>query len=207
VTGLSDAVQLIAGGDFSCARRKAGSVVCWGNNQDGQLGDGRGAKVGVWSTKPTAVAGLSDAKDIGAGDNFACALRRGGQVLCWGEGANGQVGAGADRAYPLPQTVTGLSSVTSLAVGGKHVCVAEGSGRVMCWGRNNEGQLGDGEMISRFAARPVKGLSDAHSLICGGRHCCARRPAAGEMDARVSWGSGLARSACAPPRPSVDSPA
>ncbi|PRQ03403.1 Regulator of chromosome condensation (RCC1) repeat protein [Enhygromyxa salina] len=186
VTGLRDAVEVEAGGDFSCARRKSGSVVCWGNNQDGQLGDGRGAKVGVWSTKPTGVTGLSDAIDVGVGEAFACALRRGGKVVCWGVGANGQVGTGGERAFPRPMPITGISTVTSLAVGGRHVCVAETSGRVMCWGRNSEGQLGDGDIASRFAARPVLGLSDAEWLVAGGRHTCARRRSGG----LACWGDG-----------------
>ncbi|WP_165703712.1 RCC1 domain-containing protein [Enhygromyxa salina] len=186
VTGLADAVELVAGGDFSCARRRSGAVVCWGNNQDGQLGDGRGAKVGAWSTRPTAVAGLSDAIAFGAGEAFACALRRGGKVVCWGAGASGQVGAGGERAFALPQPVTGVAKVVSLGVGGQHVCAVEQSGRVMCWGRNTEGQLGDGGIASRVNARAVQGLADAKSIIAGGRHTCALRRQ-GEL---ACWGEG-----------------
>ena len=40
VSGLPDAVQVSAGGDFSCAVRGDGSVVCWGGNVNGQLGRG-----------------------------------------------------------------------------------------------------------------------------------------------------------------------
>lgn len=175
VRGLSDAVEIDAGGDFSCARRRAGSVVCWGNNQAGQLGDGRGAKVGVWSTHPTAVAGLTDAIDVGVGEAFACALRRGGAVVCWGDASNGQLGMSGVRAVAKPQPITELASVTSLAVGGRHVCAAVRSGEVMCWGRNTEGQLGDGKNTSRSNARAVLGIRDAKSLIAGGRHTCALR--------------------------------
>ena len=186
VTGLVDAVEVEAGGDFSCARRKSGAVVCWGNNQDGQLGDGRGAEVGVWSSRPTAVAGLTDATDVGVGDAFACALRRGGEVQCWGLGENGQVGSSGERAFARPRPITGVSTVASLAVGGQHVCVAERSGRVMCWGRNTEGQLGDNGNTSRSNARPVPGLTDAQALIAGGRHTCALR-----RGGQVScWGDG-----------------
>ena len=186
VRGLSDAVEIEAGGDFSCARRKSGSVVCWGNNQDGQLGDGRGAKVGVWSTRPTAVLGLSDAMEIGVGESFACALRRNGAVVCWGEASNGQVGSGDARAFAKPRPVSELSNVTSLAVGGRHVCAAVGTGQVMCWGRNTEGQLGDGRTASRANARAVVGIGDAKSLVSGGRHTCARRGG----DKLSCWGDG-----------------
>src|SRR5690606_14346320 len=150
---------------FSCARRRSGSVVCWGNNQAGQLGDGRGGKVGVWSTRPTAVLGLSDAIDIGVGEYFACALRRSGGVVCWGESTNGQVGSNAVRAFAKPQPISELAQVTSLAVGASHVCATERSGQVKCWGRNTEGELGDGKNISRTNARAVLGIGDAKSLV------------------------------------------
>lgn len=186
VKGLVDAVEIAAGGDFSCARRRSGSVVCWGNNQDGQLGDGRGAKVGVWSTRPTGVAGLSNAVQIGAGEDFACARRNDGRVLCWGEGTNGQVGRTDERAIPKPQVIPEVSNAVSLAVGSLHACAAEKSGRVMCWGRNTEGQLGDGSITSRVNARAVTGLGDVQSLVSGGRHTCALR-----RGGKVScWGDG-----------------
>lgn len=186
VLGLSDAVALSVGGDFSCARRKAGSVVCWGNNQDGQLGDGRGAKVGVWSTKPTGVAGLTEVREVAAGAAFACALRGNGSVACWGEGANGQIGSDAERAFARPRAISGVAKAVSVAVGSKHACAVEQGGRVMCWGRNSEGQLGDGAIASRINAKPVQGLSDAVSLVSGGSHTCALR-----KGGKVScWGDG-----------------
>lgn len=175
VRGLSDAVEIEAGGDFSCARRRSGSVVCWGNNQLGQLGDGRGVKVGAWSTRPTAVQGLSDAVDVGAGEMFACALRRGGTVVCWGEASSGQIDSSGERGFARPKPIAGIAGAISLAVGGQHVCAALRSGQVKCWGRNTEGQLGDGKNASRSNARAVLGISDAKSLIGGGRHTCALR--------------------------------
>jgi alpha-tubulin suppressor-like RCC1 family protein len=175
VVALSDAVEIEAGGDFSCARRRSGAVVCWGNNQNGQLGDGQGAKVGAWSTGPTAVAGLTDATDVGVGEAFACALRRGGTVVCWGAGEDGQIGSNAMRAFANPRRIPKIANVASLAVGAHHVCVAERSGQVSCWGRNAEGQLGDGNIASRTNPRPVQGIGDAKSLISGGRHTCALR--------------------------------
>lgn len=40
VEGLTDAIQITASGAHTCARRRTGAVVCWGENVEGQLGDG-----------------------------------------------------------------------------------------------------------------------------------------------------------------------
>ena len=54
VMGLSDAVELSAGGLHACARQAAGTVACWGNNSNGQLGDGTMTD----RTTPVTVMGL-----------------------------------------------------------------------------------------------------------------------------------------------------
>jgi alpha-tubulin suppressor-like RCC1 family protein len=40
VLDLADAVELAVGRQHACARKASGSIVCWGFNADGQLGDG-----------------------------------------------------------------------------------------------------------------------------------------------------------------------
>ena len=54
VAGLTDAVQLEAGQSHVCARRRGGEVVCWGDNEHGQLGDGSREL----RSRPVAVAGV-----------------------------------------------------------------------------------------------------------------------------------------------------
>lgn len=41
LAGVADAVAVAAGEDFACARTRRGDVWCWGDNDLGQLGDGR----------------------------------------------------------------------------------------------------------------------------------------------------------------------
>ena len=53
-SGVSDAEEIIAGYDFTCARLSSGAVACWGANGDRQLGDG----TTVDQLSPTVVAGL-----------------------------------------------------------------------------------------------------------------------------------------------------
>lgn len=54
VPNLDDIIEIRAGGDHTCARRRNGQVVCWGKNAAGQLGDGSA----IARLSPTPVVGL-----------------------------------------------------------------------------------------------------------------------------------------------------
>lgn len=102
--------RLAVGNAHACALRDDGSVTCWGQNFQGQLGSG---SVGGSSFSPVDVPGLSDVVELASGDRHTCALIEGGAVRCWGQGNLGQLGNAdngtADSGTPLQ--VTGLSGV------------------------------------------------------------------------------------------------
>lgn len=103
VHGLpSSAVTLAAGAEHACALLQNGSVMCWGRNRRGQLGDGSMED----SKVPVRVRGL-DAKvvSLAAGTDYTLALTQSGRVLGWGDGADGQLG---DNSSTVPVRVTGL---------------------------------------------------------------------------------------------------
>ena len=106
VTGLDDVVELASfGRAHSCARRRGGQVLCWGRNNEGQLGDGTTTS----RDAPVPVEGLDDALALAAGYDFTCALRRGGEVLCWGRNDKGQLGDGTGRDSPRPVPLAPVS--------------------------------------------------------------------------------------------------
>ena len=76
VAGISDAVQLASGLSHSCVVRSGGTVMCWGINSFGQLGDGTTQR----SSSAVVALGVTDAIAIAAGTSFTCALIRGGTV-------------------------------------------------------------------------------------------------------------------------------
>jgi alpha-tubulin suppressor-like RCC1 family protein len=98
VHGLIDAVQIAAGSEASCARRVGGGLVCWGRDDQGQLGD-RTTGAGDWNTRPEprAVVDLNDAAEVRIAKDFACARRRTGAVVCWGSNAAGALGDGLEH--------------------------------------------------------------------------------------------------------------
>lgn len=89
VTGLSGATAIAVGGSYACALLSDGTVDCWGDNEDGCLGNG----TIVDSNVPVAVSGLSHAVAISTAIEHACALIDDGSVECWGWNNMGQLGS------------------------------------------------------------------------------------------------------------------
>jgi alpha-tubulin suppressor-like RCC1 family protein len=171
VSGLTDAVALSAGRIHTCALKASGSVVCWGFNSNGQLGDGttgNGSSANLRLT-PVAVIGLTDATAISAGEYHSCALKTGGSVVCWGSNSSGQLGdgtSGNDKTATV--AVTGLTDAVALNAGNEHTCALKTNGSVVCWGRNSTGALGDGTTTTKVITTAVAGLTDAVGISAGG---------------------------------------
>lgn len=153
VSGITDAVQVAVGGRFACALRSGGGVMCWGDNDDGQLGVPSTLPI---RAQPAPMPGLQDIAQVALMSSSGCALRRGGQVVCWGRGDWGNLGDGTaspSASRPDPRPVLGLTDATFLAAGGVHVCARLSAGQIVCWGDNANGQLGEGTLEQR--SRPV----------------------------------------------------
>ena len=84
---------------------------------------------------------------ISSGAHHSCALVS-GQVKCWGQGSQGQLGGGGTLAHRYPITVveqdsSTLSGIVQVSLGAAHSCGIDDQGMAWCWGRGAEGQLGD----------------------------------------------------------------
>ena len=91
-SGSNDSQKLLSlGGLHSCAVTTSRGVKCWGQNDNGQLGDG--TLTNSYLPKDVYVSGtsgttLSDVLAISAGHRHTCALISGGTVKCWGNNAS-----------------------------------------------------------------------------------------------------------------------
>jgi alpha-tubulin suppressor-like RCC1 family protein len=172
VEGLpGPAVKVSAGSAHTCAIVGGGAVWCWGQNVDGQLGDGSFSN---WRGPAPVVGLVESAIDVSLGGAHTCVLLESGAVRCFGRNDRGQIGDGStvDRAIPVEPLGLG-AGISGIAVGLEHSCARLAAGGVRCWGRG--GTLGDGSFgIDRLTPVSVSGISSvAVSLDAGYGETCA----------------------------------
>jgi alpha-tubulin suppressor-like RCC1 family protein len=219
VVGLSDAVEIAAGGSCTYARRADGSVVAWGVNARGGLGNTplaefeANARARPAAYTPVPVLGLTDVVGIAANGDHALAVTKGGVVHAWGYNIDNQLGIGEwpiiryktrsaqpTNYLPYPVRVPGLADVAAVAAGGQHSLALLKDGTVRGWGLNRWGQVGDGTVVNRNTPVAVTGVRNAVAVAAN-----ARISAALLADGTVMvWGfgnAGLGRKAYTPDGP------
>ena len=171
--GVLTANRLVSSGVYStCALLSTGVVKCWGQNSNGQLGDGTTTQ----RNAPVTVLGLTtDVNVVETGYWQACVLLSSGAVKCWGQNAYGQLGDGTTTNSSTPVNVSTLSSgVIAISAGYYHTCALLSTGAVKCWGLNTYGELGDGTTTTSSTPVNVSTLSSGVSAIsAGGYQTCA----------------------------------
>ncbi|HQQ62072.1 MAG TPA: thrombospondin type 3 repeat-containing protein [Pseudomonadales bacterium] len=157
VVGLTSGVQSISVGIVgACAVTEAGGLKCWGNNGNGQLGDG----TKTHRNAPVDVVGLdSGVAAVAVGESHTCALMTGGTVKCWGAISTPSV---------VPVDVPGLTGVLAITAGGAHHCALMMGGAVKCWGYGAWGEIGDGGTVGQLSPTDVSGLGSGVAAIDNG---------------------------------------
>ena len=158
-------IATIASGGFAgYALLTNGQVWAWGDDLEGQIGDG-----GAWnlSTTPVEVPGLSGIVSIAAGANTAYALQSGGAVWAWGDNAQDELGAAAYSRRQEPQRVRVPGGVVAIAAGGWSAYALTRAGTVWAWGDDALGQLGTAGPLPRGIPDRVRNLSGVIALAAG----------------------------------------
>lgn len=205
VSGLSTAAGVVAvsaGHDYSLALKSDGTILAWGDDSYGQLGDAASNLPGTARTvtTPVTVAGLgagSGVIAISAGYQFALALKKDGSVWTWGATGVGDNGLTTIVSH-VPVQVTNLgpgSGVTSIAAGNMGGLALKGDGSVVEWGSMPGGDphggspsgvvgLGSGGGVIAIAVGQLAGLDvdpeHALALKADGSVWAWGQPAQGE---------------------------
>ena len=138
------AMDISAGYYHTLALKEDGTVLAWGQNNNGQLGDGTNED----RHEPVQVTGLSEIAAIAAGVNHNAVLKADGSVWCWGRNSWGELGNNIYQPSNMPVAVADLSDVIDVAVGYAHSLALKADGTLWAWGGNWYGQLGIGSTRS-----------------------------------------------------------
>lgn len=140
IPGLENIIAISAGYQYALALKNDGTVWAWGDNGEGQLGNGT---VGSEYT-PVQVANLTDVVDIEAGRRHSFARKADGTVWAWGDNGGGQFGNGTTTDSKVPVEITNLDGFTQVSAGNGFSLGVKSDGTAWGWGGNNWGQIGDG---------------------------------------------------------------
>src|SRR5918912_1414907 len=184
VSGLEGAAlkAICAGQNHSLALKNDGTVLAWGSNTGGQLGDGTNTD----SSMPVQVKDSNDPSGyltgvnaIAAGSGHSLALKGDGTVWAWGDNGSGQLGNGTITSSNTPTQVDGLDGVEAIAGGSSYSLALKNDGTVWAWGSNTSGQeqrisgqLGTNVMGINTPVQ-VSELSGVKAIAAGGDHSLA----------------------------------
>jgi alpha-tubulin suppressor-like RCC1 family protein len=214
---LRSVTYAAAAGDTLCAIA-AGQVVCWGQNDTGQLGTPPTPAAGatIATSARSTIAAVAGATAVAVSGGHACALMPDRTVWCWGANDAGQLGhspwnvdsgcastdVGLCNAVPIQ--VAGLSGAVEIAVGaaasGAHgfSCARLADGSLWCWGDNSKGELAGANLAlpgpppdAQMHESPiaVPTAATVGALAARGQSICATLAASGAV---VCWGDASA---------------
>jgi alpha-tubulin suppressor-like RCC1 family protein len=153
-------IALAAGSYHSLALKSDGTVWAWGNNYEGQLGNGTNTD----SLRPVQVSNLTHITAIAAGDFHNLALKDDGTVWAWGYNRFGALGDGTTQDKNLPVQVSNLTNVRAIFTGDYYSLAIKDDGKAWAWGHSLYGELGNGTATDMYLPVQVSNLTDVTFL-------------------------------------------
>jgi len=203
--GITNSFKEIGSGlNYYCGIHESGKIYCWGNNQEGVMGNGT---INNEYATPVEIdmssTGLpNDFKSLAVGLGIAwngtehvCAVHSTGQLFCWGDNEGGKLGTGneVDSLTPIGVNSAQFSSseIIAASAGHMHTCAIDSNHKLYCWGSNYWGTLGNGNTVDQFLPVEVDvsslGLTNNFKKVsAGAAHTCAIH----DNDKAYCWGVG-----------------
>jgi cysteine-rich repeat protein len=155
VSELPRALEVTTG-IHTCSRLRSGKVACWGD------------LAGMIWDLPDTLSEFGSVTQVSAGQDQICAVRKGGQLVCWRPDKWGENHFPERSILTLP-----IARVVQVSAGGGHSCAVLATGEVNCWGSNTFGQLGDGTTADGLLPVRVSGLTNAKQVTTFDDSTCA----------------------------------
>ncbi|HEX5041331.1 MAG TPA: S8 family serine peptidase [Candidatus Polarisedimenticolaceae bacterium] len=166
-------VTIAAGSRHTLALKRDGTVLAWGDNTYGQLGNGDPTHTD--RLVPTAVSNLTNVVAVAAGFYHSVAVKGDGTVWTWGLNNTGQLGDGTHTDRDSPVLVPGLTGVRRVAAGAYFSFAGLQNGTLKGWGHNAYGQLGDGTALERPVPVTIPLIADILRIAPGSGFTLALR--------------------------------
>ncbi len=161
------AVSVASNGYHACALLSSGNGLCWGNGQQGQLGNGASAS----SSTPVAFSiPANQIASLVAGNVDTCATLLDGTIRCAGYNSNGQLlGINELSSSSTPVAQTGVTNSHIVVTGSDETCTILNDSSLECCGMQ---VCGNGCLISTGGMQAVTGISNATAITAGSTHFC-----------------------------------
>jgi uncharacterized repeat protein (TIGR02543 family) len=156
-------VQLAPSAYFTIALTSSWQVIVWGDNSNGQLGNGTTVdqKSPIDITSYFNLYEFETIVKVDSGFHWVIVVTSLGRVFTWGNNQYGQLGNGNTVQQTSPVEITanfaliGEEKIVSVAGGMYSAYAITSTGRLFAWGRNGDSQIGDGTMVDRRTPKDI----------------------------------------------------
>ncbi len=162
IQGLSDVKKITASSGSSFALLKNGSIISFGSNGSGELGNGYKSIDNI----PRKVDVLNGIEAVSVGADFKVALKKDGTVWTWGINNSGQLGDGTNNYRDIPMQLTGISDVKAIYALEYKTYAIKDDGTLWGWGSNIDYWLTWEQFSDENGnIKPIKKAKDLSNII------------------------------------------
>jgi alpha-tubulin suppressor-like RCC1 family protein len=179
------------GGGFTLAIKTNGTLWGWGNNGNGQLGDG----TIIPRSSPVQIGTLTNWSKVSIGVEYHClSIKTDGTLWAWGSGGQGQLGDNTTNGKSSPVQIGTRTDWSKIKAGFRASFAITTSGTLWSWGLNQSGELGQNDLILRSSPVQIGTSSDWSEITSGGSAGTNNSSSQGIKTNGTLWGWGTQQS-------------
>lgn len=158
-----------AGVNHTVALKTDNTLWAWGNNMNGQLGDG----TTITKNKPIRIDTTNNWQIVVAGDFHTVAIKTDGTLWAWGDYGYRELDVSSPINRTIPTQIGSDTNWKTVAAGGYHTVAIKTDGTLWAWGNNEYGQLGDGTKINKTIPIQIGTANNWQTISTGQYHTIA----------------------------------